>query len=285
MTHKMQIKKPNIKDYFADGLGSVNKDALSFISSNPKVATLIKKTERLRAALILVDLSANKSQSKLSLFADEILFSLFDIAQSKKQDSASTFKAGVFKIMETLDSLFISGRISEENARLLKEASLALLKNFSQYEIEITTPNILLFAEDLLPSLSANTETHKGHIKDIENVKDNKDTANKGHIKDKYENPNISALKTTVKEKGDTVSGKSNKQYRNLDQVALLQSKRMQIIELLSSESKLTASEITKKLENKWSQKTIQRELLAMLKEGILVKEGEKRWTRYSINY
>lgn len=31
------------------------------------------------------------------------------------------------------------------------------------------------------------------------------------------------------------------------------------------------------------SEKTIQRELLALVREGILRKEGEKRWTRYSL--
>ena len=31
------------------------------------------------------------------------------------------------------------------------------------------------------------------------------------------------------------------------------------------------------------SEKTIQRELLALVKDGILVKEGEKRWSKYSL--
>ena len=31
------------------------------------------------------------------------------------------------------------------------------------------------------------------------------------------------------------------------------------------------------------SEKTIQRELLSMVKSGILKKEGEKRWSKYSL--
>jgi DNA-binding transcriptional ArsR family regulator len=58
---------------------------------------------------------------------------------------------------------------------------------------------------------------------------------------------------------------------------------RRKIIQaLLKQRSKLTVKDIAKSIPG-FSEKTIQRELVAMLGDGIVVKEGEKRWTTYSL--
>ena len=58
---------------------------------------------------------------------------------------------------------------------------------------------------------------------------------------------------------------------------------RRKIIQaLLKQRSKLTVKDIGKSIPG-FSEKAIQRELVAMLAEGQVVKEGEKRWTTYSL--
>lgn len=58
---------------------------------------------------------------------------------------------------------------------------------------------------------------------------------------------------------------------------------RRKIIQaLLKQRSKLTVKDIAKSIPG-FSEKTIQRELMAMLSDGQIVKEGEKRWTTYSL--
>ena len=50
----------------------------------------------------------------------------------------------------------------------------------------------------------------------------------------------------------------------------------------LNNQPEITIMEITPHIEGV-SEKTIQRELLSLVKDGVLKKEGEKRWSRYSL--
>lgn len=58
--------------------------------------------------------------------------------------------------------------------------------------------------------------------------------------------------------------------------------RREQIIDLLKQASDLTIKDISKHISGV-SNKTIQRELGTLVDKGIVKKEGERRWTRYSL--
>ena len=65
--------------------------------------------------------------------------------------------------------------------------------------------------------------------------------------------------------------------------VALKKSGRQYaILNLLKKKPEIMIKDITPHIEGV-SEKTIQRELLSLVKDGILKKEGEKRWSRYSL--
>ena len=56
--------------------------------------------------------------------------------------------------------------------------------------------------------------------------------------------------------------------------------RRETIVKMLRAKGEITIKDISH-LVRGVSEKTIQRELLAMVAEGILTKEGERRWSRY----
>ncbi len=58
--------------------------------------------------------------------------------------------------------------------------------------------------------------------------------------------------------------------------------RRQEIINIISSKADLTIKDITSIIKN-CSEKTIQRELTALLAEGLIKKTGERRWSRYSL--
>lgn len=58
---------------------------------------------------------------------------------------------------------------------------------------------------------------------------------------------------------------------------------RQRIIkDMLASSRRSTIKDIFVKMSD-WSEKTIQREIVAMVKDGMIIKEGERRWSRYSL--
>jgi DNA-binding transcriptional ArsR family regulator len=58
--------------------------------------------------------------------------------------------------------------------------------------------------------------------------------------------------------------------------------RRKIILALIKQKPSLTVKDIAKSISG-YSEKTIQRELLAMVAEGILAKKGERRWSAYSL--
>ena len=59
-------------------------------------------------------------------------------------------------------------------------------------------------------------------------------------------------------------------------------SRRQVILDLLHRKPDLSVRDLVDKIEG-YSEKTIQRELLAMVSDGVLRKQGERRWSRYSL--
>ena len=74
----------------------------------------------------------------------------------------------------------------------------------------------------------------------------------------------MSFMKTIVPEK--VVKDKNNR--------------REIILSMLKSGVKLTIKDFAKNIKD-CSEKTIQRELLSLVSEGVLKKEGERRWSKY----
>ncbi|MDB5266868.1 MAG: seg [Parcubacteria group bacterium] len=76
---------------------------------------------------------------------------------------------------------------------------------------------------------------------------------------------------------------KSENSFKEFGAVAVKKNSRQSvIINLLKRKKEIMIKDVSPLIEG-CSEKTIQRELLAMVHSGILRKEGEKRWSRYSL--
>ncbi len=80
-----------------------------------------------------------------------------------------------------------------------------------------------------------------------------------------------------------TDSAPKDKNLRDFGAVAVKKNSRQSIIiNLLKRKKEIMIKDVSPLIEGV-SEKTIQRELLAMVDQGIIKKEGEKRWSRYSL--
>src|SRR3989344_9627753 len=70
------------------------------------------------------------------------------------------------------------------------------------------------------------------------------------------------------------------------DKIKLISSKKNTrqeaILSIIKNKKEVMIKDISSQF-NGYSDKTIQRELFGMVKDGILIKSGEKRWSRYSL--
>jgi predicted HTH transcriptional regulator len=58
------------------------------------------------------------------------------------------------------------------------------------------------------------------------------------------------------------------------------QGRRDRILSIIKDKGEATIKDVSV-LVTDFSEKTIQRELMSLIKEGVLIKEGERRWSRY----
>ena len=58
--------------------------------------------------------------------------------------------------------------------------------------------------------------------------------------------------------------------------------RRNDVLNIIRAKKKVSIKDISQLLKD-MSEKTIQRELAALISEGVLIKEGEKRWSTYRL--
>ena len=248
-----------------NALENINKD----YQNDLYLIFFTKKVEKITSALYLVtDHLNNREPLKwdirekgTNLLSNVMKLNNYLMADKLKIFSNISFE--LFEVISLLELTTTSKLISEENLEVFKreiELLLSLIKNNSdkisnQFSSYIGGDYFKVKDKSLRPK----------EIKSVlASLKDK--NYDKGHIKSKgqssLEGGNINVNKISNSEKKD--------------------SRREKITNILSKGQKLTIKDISKIITD-CSEKTIQRELKEMMKNNLLKKEGERRWSRYSL--
>lgn len=128
--------------------------------------------------------------------------------------------------------------------------------------------------EQLFKDRMSRTEVFNGNesfIKD--NIKGHKGQ-NINNVLYKRPNSHNFSQKTDLKPTGQIgTSSTFNRKKDNSE-------RRLKIIDIIKTKKKVSVKDISSEIPTV-SEKTLQRELLAMVSEGLIKKEGERRWSRY----
>lgn len=196
----------------------------------------------------------------------------------------------------------LSAKSSSENPQLFYirqlvseiQSLLALAKNaglIAEANHEIMTAEMANFMS-VLPSPRVEQHLMAGPVEDGD-----KRAATQEPIKDKIterrpveyipspSKPSVSGEKRYLGESDLVRSGMPQRPagLREFGAVSVKKNNRKSvIIGLLKRKKEIMIKDVVPLIEG-CSEKTVQRELLSMVKEGILKKEGEKRWSRYSL--
>lgn len=244
--------------------------SIGFFSSDEHLSFIFKKTEKIASALYLVSSLLKDTEPIKWEFREKginLLLSTIAANTSEPIDKNAVIQSFFTDSLETLSLLnvaFLSGLISEMNHAVIVrelESIVSLLKTKvlegaakAGYVLSDsffrTDPSLLKRELRTDIRTSTDTTTALGAVGETEKIK----PADKGDKGQKE--------KMAVKDKKDN--------------------RKVAIINLLKKKSHLTIKDFSEAIVG-CSAKTIQRELLDLVAKGVVEKEGERRWSRYSL--
>lgn len=269
--YEKQIKNNNQDDFFE---GShlyiyLYRKAEKLASALYVVTNLIDKKEILR--ILLREKSINifsviMQLQKMSLMNTDALRK--DISTKTDNTSLDGLLSCITEVISLLEIANVSKYISEMNFSILKREYIDLGTLIKTRREDIDSDKVRLPKEFFdVPNLYETRALKKGNVKDIKNTqkiyKTNKEK--QSSIKDNSD--------FTIKQKSKVYPKTADLRHN---------SRRNTILELLQNKSSVTVKDVTDTIHG-CSSKTLQRELLSLVDEGLLKKEGERRWSTYSL--
>ncbi len=294
--HK-DIKPENKKE-----LGIKNNDPVGFFQKDKDFFFSYKKTEKLVTALYMVTnffsdhepLKWNLRELAVSLLSLQTSLKEKFLAGKEERDAVlDKIKLSVLEIVSLLEISFFAGYVSEMNFSILKTEFGVLLTEIDTKQKAKFAENKFLFPDNFFLAVENTSFSNEGDnvegstpavsttgIVSNEIHKDNIKGHSRGLSRAKhYYKGQEQSSKTNI----DHVENKNSSDLDSSNSLDIKKKRRQDIImNLLNKKKELIIKDISEVVKD-CSEKTIQRELLALVKSGVLNKEGERRWSRYSL--
>lgn len=245
----MNNLKDNIKDIIKKDNSYINSDITLFS----------RRLENINIAIYMTtDFLSDNEPLKISL-RDKGLqlmshtMSLIVKPNYFRKEFISKINILVLEINSMLKVAYVSKLISEMNYNILVDGCNKFL-DFVKKDIldnQHITLNKSFFSEEKFEKVSIRQNNKEQNLKDI------KDTQKNILIK-KDKNKVIKDISKNIKDRKDL------------------------IISIIKKKKEITVKDLSKVITD-CSEKTLQRELVAMVNKNVLKKEGERRWSRYSL--
>ncbi len=222
-------------------------DSSSFINGDAEFAFIFKKTEKLASAVYMItNLFSDNEPMKWSLRkkVSELLSYIITYKDIRQSDLPNFSNNAKTRISELVSFLEVSML-----SGLVSQMNFSILKQefYNLVEALSTSSMKADSASSLIPRSFFNTALPQTFVsRPVENV-----------IK-------------------DTISLKDNVGFKSTNRQNI-------ILGLLKKKKDLTIKDIAVIIKDV-SEKTIQRELIALIEAGVLKKTGERRWSKYSLN-
>lgn len=230
-----------------------NSDVLSLMvapGTQGVYVYVLKKLEKIVSAIFLVtDLFSEKDSLRYKL--RDVSLELLSVAAHDQ--SLETIKPYLVEFLSLLDVAYHGNQLSEMNYTVLKRELSDLIDRIQKDKYETFS----------LPRSFFDTPEQQG--RPIEQKTESKTVNLPQPLQTKIKQVNKGQADHSPKK---TSSKKAARQQRILD--------------IVKDMKKVSVTDVSAKIPNV-SDKTIQRELIALVESGILKKEGERRWSTYSL--
>jgi len=246
-----------------------------YSDKNPHLVFVIKKTERILGALYLItDLLKETEPIRQTIRSVGISFLSLTLRLRTDGSKRAVHEAllGLGEVKTHLSAAYHAGYVSDMNHHIMLEECERLCSFIKMHADEIVchghkeaeiTPSFFDVKDIATEALFGN-----GGTSETLPEKTSRHLL-KGH--DLYKKKTESYLEIGRK-----------RQIKTLDSIAKRNKRRETILELLRNKQKLTIKDVIGVISD-CSEKTIQRELMTLVNDGVLKKEGERRWSTYSV--
>lgn len=284
--------------------------ALQFFSDNSHFVFILKKAEKLSSAIYLITGFFDDQEPlkwKLRNLSNKLLSSSLEIKDtlnSSKEKGVLDIEAIVLEITSLLIVAKNAGLISEmnfdiinkefdgfansltfESEALVKEGGAQFKKDYFKVEEYVPPKKIehlepIKVPEAIAPEPKETVleapSVYEPKFDTLENVSKNIEPLKTDNKSQKIDEGFLARM-------GQSRQPREIKPLKEFGAVAVKKNSRQSIIiSLLKRKKEIMIKDVSPLIEG-CSEKTIQRELLSMVQRGILKKQGEKRWSRYSL--
>ena len=231
-------------------LPNKNLEFTSFFDNNADFVFIYKKTEKLATAIYMVtNLFSDDEPMKwiLRKKASELMSFILgykEVLLSEQEDFAYKAKTKILEIISLLQISSQGGLISEMNFSILKQEFLNLI---------ITLDSSKIFNKESMKVTISKT------FFDVPITSVHNDLTEMSYI--------------TKRTEDDVIKDKDTFKRSNRQNI---------ILNLLKKKKELTIKDISQVIKD-CSEKTIQRELISFINAGVLKKNGQRRWSKYSL--
>jgi len=254
---------------------------ISIFRDSKSCLFIYKKTNKLSAGIYMVTnlLSDNEplkwelrncAQKLVSCSTDDIAHLTF--SQSK---TFPLLRVHTLTILSLLDIAFYGGLVSEMNHLILKGEFTAFLFSLE----EILTKECAIGMKNIDPHFFELPKEYRFFTSGLRQEKGQKTSPNSSSFTKRHTIRHSQDMSFMDNELGH-LEMKNDEIYKG--QKESKEARKEAILVLLKNKDSLTIKDFSSTIKD-CSEKTIQRELLGMVASGILKKEGERRWSRYSL--
>lgn len=230
-----------------------NENTVDPFGNNVAASQAYKAMERLVTATYMVTNLVPEDEilrGRIRLLSNDLLESTLELHNgfnSLGKDAVREITAQVRLALSLLDTLSTAGLISQMNLTILKEAFVSFVDNLGAMAVASSADGVELTKDYFDASLKSSTPIKMANSSDTSRLgTPNESTNHTNH------NRNNNASKVRVNN----------------------------IIEFITKRGSASVGDLSTIITN-CSSKTLQRSLAMLVSRNILVKEGNKRWTRY----
>jgi len=259
---------------------------INFFIKDKNFLSITKKTERLVSALyLLTDMFPDQEPLKWSLrkYSLNIIPPMLALKSNFKTEKVilNAPNPHLLKLHSFLETAYMSGLVSNMNFSLLQNEIFKLIRMENEY---LTVDN----KKD--NSLDENyfRDDYKGHVRGEIKLEDG---PYEGSVSFKNIQDSHKKLSKRQDDVGDSIEKNVIRDSVNkpiylensTEKKKKKNERQVKIIDLIKNKVLVSIKDISDNIKG-CGEKTIQRELMAMVKSGVLKKEGERRWSKYSLN-